>query len=93
MTQTVTPGGHAINDELFAIGTAPRKIANPLPMGVMAFGTTTMLLSLYNAGVRGLATPNAVLTFAIFYGGLTQYLAGLWEFCSGNTFGATGQSQ
>ncbi|CAO1625546.1 unnamed protein product [Sympodiomycopsis kandeliae] len=89
MTQTVTPGGHTINDELLAIGSAPRKIANPLPMGVLAFGTTTMLLSLYNVGVRGLSEPNAVLSFALFYGGLTQYLAGLWEGATGNTFGFT----
>lgn len=89
MSQSVTPGGHQINDELLAIGTAPRKIANPLPLGVLSFATTTTLLSFYNVGIRGVATPNVILTFALFYGGLTQFLAGLWEFASGNTFGAT----
>ncbi|CAO1622542.1 unnamed protein product [Jaminaea pallidilutea] len=89
MSQSVTPGGHQINDELLAIGTAPRKIANPLPLGVLSFATTTTLLSFYNVGIRGIATPNVILTFALFYGGLTQFLAGLWEFASGNTFGAT----
>jgi succinate-acetate transporter protein len=27
--------------------------------------------------------------FAIFYGGLAQFMAGMWEFRTGNTFGAT----
>lgn len=63
--QAVTPGGHAINDELLAIGTAPRRIANPLPLGVMAFATTTLLLSLYNVGVRGITVPNQIVTYAL----------------------------
>jgi succinate-acetate transporter protein len=29
---------------------------------------------------------------ALFYGGLAQFLAGMWEFATGNTFGATGGS-
>jgi succinate-acetate transporter protein len=28
---------------------------------------------------------------ALFYGGLAQLLAGMWEFATGNTFGATGE--
>jgi succinate-acetate transporter protein len=28
---------------------------------------------------------------ALFYGGLAQFLAGMWEFVAGNTFGATGE--
>jgi hypothetical protein len=30
---------------------------------------------------------------ALFYGGLAQFLAGMWEFAAGNTFGATGEYQ
>ncbi|KAJ1941809.1 hypothetical protein FBU59_003390 [Linderina macrospora] len=33
--------------------------------------------------------PNIVLGLAFFYGGLCQLLAGMWEFASNNTFGAT----
>ena len=29
---------------------------------------------------------------ALWYGGLAQLLAGMWEFATGNTFGATGES-
>jgi uncharacterized protein len=28
---------------------------------------------------------------ALFYGGLAQLLAGMWEFVASNTFGATGE--
>ena len=89
MTRTVTPGGHYANDDLLAIGGGHRKLANPLPLGAMSFATTTLVLSLYNLQVRSITVPNAVLTFSLFYGGFTQFLAGLWEFASGNTLGAT----
>jgi succinate-acetate transporter protein len=56
---------------------------------VFGFSTTTLLLSLFNIQVAGIEVPNAVLGYAISYGGLAQFLAGLWEFASGNTFGAT----
>lgn len=81
--------GHYANDDLLAIGGGHRKLANPLPLGAMSFATTTLVLSLYNLQVRSITVPNAVLTFSLFYGGFTQFLAGLWEFASGNTLGAT----
>lgn len=56
---------------------------------VFGFSTTTLLLSLYNVNVMGIQIPNAVIGFALAYGGLAQFLAGLWEFAAGNTFGAT----
>jgi len=88
-TTATTAGGHLANDDLLAIGASHRKIANPLPLGAMSFATTTLILSLYNVGVQGITVPNAILTYSLFYGGLIQYLAGLWEFASGNTLGAT----
>lgn len=84
-----TPGGHIANDDLIAIGASHRKIGNPLPLGAMAFGTTTLILSLYNVGAAGVTMPNAIVIYALFYGGLVQYCAGLWEYASGNTLGAT----
>ena len=38
---------------------------------------------------RGITVPNIVVGSALFYGGLAQLLAGMWEFAVGNTFGAT----
>jgi succinate-acetate transporter protein len=51
-----------------------------------------LVLSLYNVHARHVETPNVVIGMALFYGGLAQLLAGMWEFATGNTFGATGGS-
>lgn len=59
--------------------------------GLFAFASTTLVLSLYNVQARGITVPNVVVGMAIFYGGLAQLLAGMWEFATGNTFGATGE--
>lgn len=66
------------------------KIANPGPLGLSGFALTTFVLSYANAGLMpGKNDDLIVLGLAIFYGGLAQLLAGMWEFRSGNTFGAT----
>jgi succinate-acetate transporter protein len=65
------------------------KIANPGPLGLSGFALTTLILSLVNAGLLGGGNVAVVLGLALFYGGLAQLLAGMWEFRSGNTFGAT----
>jgi hypothetical protein len=59
--------------------------ANPAPLGLCAFGTTTILLSLCNIGIIGLSSP--VLAMAIFYGGIAQIIAGLMEWKKNNNFG------
>jgi hypothetical protein len=68
---------------------APSKIANPAPLGLFSFASTTFILSLYNVQARGITTPNVVVGMAVFCGGLAQLLAGMWEFPKGNAFGAT----
>lgn len=59
--------------------------------GLFAFASTTLVLSLFNIGARGVDVPNVVVGMALFYGGISQMLAGMWEFATGNTFGATGE--
>ena len=59
--------------------------ANPAPLGLMAFGTTTVLLNLHNAGFFGLSTM--ILAMGIFYGGIAQVIVGVMEWKKGNTFG------
>jgi hypothetical protein len=59
--------------------------ANPAPLGLCAFGATTILLSLCNVGIIGLSSP--VLAMAIFYGGIAQIIAGLMEWKKNNNFG------
>ncbi|KAI0294186.1 Gpr1 family protein [Russula brevipes] len=69
---------------------APRsKLGNPGPLGLFSFASSTLILSLYNVNARGVATPNVIVGMALFCGGLAQLLAGMWEFATGNTFGAT----
>ena len=64
-------------------------IANPAPLGLSAFALTTFVLSAVNAGLLSGSAVNIILSLALFYGGLAQFCAGMWEFKTGNTFGAT----
>lgn len=70
---------------------AAPTIANPGPLGLCGFALTTFVLSLHNAGIEVASDgPHGTVTgLAFFYGGLVQLLAGMWEFKTGNTFGAT----
>ncbi|KAJ7441473.1 Gpr1 family protein [Mycena galericulata] len=71
-------------------GAANRSgIANPAPMGLFAFATSTFILSMYTVGARSITVPNVVVGMAIFSGGLTQVLASAWEISRGNAFGGT----
>lgn len=64
-------------------------IADPGPLGLGAFALTTFCLSVFNAHLITDAKLEAVvLPLALFYGGLSQLLAGMWEFKKANTFGA-----
>lgn len=65
------------------------KIANPGPLGLAGFAMTTFILSLINAGILSETHIGIVIGLAVAYGGIAQFAAGMWEFRSGNTFGAT----
>ena len=68
---------------------ASAEIADPAPLGLVGFAATTFVLSFVNAGLVNAGVLYAVLPLALFYGGLAQFIAGMWEFRKGNTFGAT----
>jgi succinate-acetate transporter protein len=63
--------------------------ANPAALGLVAFGLTTVLLSLVNAGLLPAAGGDVVIPLALVFGGLLQIFAGVFEFKLGNTFGMT----
>jgi uncharacterized protein len=63
-------------------------VADPGPLGLAAFALTTFVLSMFNAELVSKAGEPIVLGLALAYGGLAQLLAGMWEFRTGNTFGA-----
>lgn len=60
--------------------------ADPAPLGLAAFALTTFMLSGHNATF----IPDILwVGLALFYGGLVQLLAGMWEFRNRNVFGST----
>ncbi|WP_313526071.1 acetate uptake transporter [Anaerotignum sp.] len=63
------------------------NVANPAPLGLLGFGMTTILLNLHNAGIISLSA--VIISMGLFLGGFAQVVAGIMEFKSGNTFGAT----
>ena len=62
--------------------------ADPGPLGLAGFAMTTFVLSMMNGNLVSAKGIGAVLALAFAYGGLAQLLAGMWEFRTGNTFGA-----
>ncbi len=75
--QTAMNGTTAIED----------TTGNPAPVGLLAFGLTTVLLNFHNAGFYGLDAM--ILSMGIFYGGSAQVVAGVMEWRKGNTFATT----
>src|SRR5213080_658370 len=63
-------------------------VADPGPLGLAAFALTTFVLSMFNADLVGKGGEPVVFGLTLAYGGLAQLLAGMWEFRTGNTFGA-----
>ena len=57
--------------------------------GWPAFAMTTFVLSMFNADlVSRVGRGRSCFGLALAYGGIAQVLAGMWEFRTGNTFGA-----
>jgi succinate-acetate transporter protein len=71
-----------------SVSSSVKSIADPAPLGLASFAMTTFVLSIFNAGLLPDKLQPVVLPLALFYGGLCQLLAGMWEFKRANTFGA-----
>ena len=82
-TRALEPGEAAMPQTLTLTDTT----ANPAPLGLLAFGLTTVLLSMHNAGLFGLDAM--ILAMAVFYGGIAQIFAGVFEWRKNNTFAET----
>ncbi|KIK92035.1 hypothetical protein PAXRUDRAFT_795172 [Paxillus rubicundulus Ve08.2h10] len=63
-----------------------RTYGNPVPLGMLAFGAVFLCESLLTLHVGNVHTPNLVLVFAVFYGGISQTLVGMWEMFLGTLF-------
>src|SRR5438552_10521899 len=62
--------------------------ADPGPLGLAGFAMSTFVLSMFNSKLVAAGGEPVVLGLALAYGGIAQLLAGMWEFRTGNTFGA-----
>ncbi len=73
-------------------GATPAAVAKPIewgnsaPLALAAFAVTTFMLSMVNAEFIAKGVEPAVFGVALMFGGLTQLLAGLIQFRTGNTF-------
>lgn len=65
------------------------RLANPAALGLGGFAMTTFILNIVNAGLLSADSLGMVLPVGLFYGGLAQFCAGMWEVRRGDTFGAT----
>jgi len=59
---------------------------NSAPLALMAFGVTTLILSMVNANAIAKGVEPVVFGVALMFGGLTQLLAGIIQLRTGNTF-------
>ena len=72
-----------------AVAAAP-AIANPAPLGLAAFALTTFVLSMFNAGPRQPTRASRSCSASRSpTAGSRSCSPGMWEFRTGNTFGAT----
>ena len=67
-------------------------VADPVPLGMSALAFTTAVLGCFFAGF--IVPPlgpgiRLAVSAALFYGGIVQFLAGMWEFKKANTMAAT----
>ena len=61
--------------------------ANTSPLGLIAFGMTTVMLSFHNVSAYGMNTM--IIGMGFFYGGIAQLIAGIFEIKKSHTFGGT----
>ncbi|KAL2126501.1 hypothetical protein VTI74DRAFT_795 [Chaetomium olivicolor] len=84
-----TAGGHIEDRSQPGLPVTHRRLGNPSPLGLLSFATGIFLISSFGVHARGVHTPNIMISVLIFFGGVCQYIVGIFEFLAGNTFGAT----
>ena len=62
------------------------RLANPAPLGLVAFALTTWLFSMVNSGWYDAKSMSVVLPMALVYGGAVLAIAGILSYFRGNTF-------
>ena len=65
----------------------PAGFGNPLPLGLLGYGMSTVLLSFVNADVYAMGT--AVLAMAVLFGGVAQMIVAIMAFRRNDSFAVT----
>ncbi|HWE61637.1 MAG TPA: acetate uptake transporter [Chloroflexota bacterium] len=68
---------------------AAASVGEAAPLGLFGFAAATFTLSAVNAGWFSAATALYAIVPLIVFGGLVQFVAGMWEFRKGDLFAAT----
>ncbi|MEM2123647.1 MAG: acetate uptake transporter [Candidatus Bathyarchaeia archaeon] len=63
--------------------------ADPGALGLGGLALTTFIFSMAYAGIISTECIGMIICMAIFYGGIAQFSAGMWEFRRGAIFGGT----
>jgi hypothetical protein len=85
-------GGHAvlpIHTRVYEAPPKPKAFANPGPLGLITVACTSFVFAMYDVHGRSVTIQNAGVGMALFVGGFTEFIAGMWDFANGNLFGAT----
>jgi succinate-acetate transporter protein len=88
-----TTNEHIAHSEIEPVGQSAAADAgaqawgNSAPLGLAAFAVTTFMLSMINAKLVNAGAAPVVFGVALMFGGLTQLIAGIIQFRTGNTFG------
>lgn len=72
------------SDQYVTIKEFPDKYANTSPLGLLGFGMTTIMLSFANVGLYNVNAM--IIGMGFFYGGISQFAAGIFEIKKGHTF-------
>ena len=64
-------------------------LANVGALGLGGFALSTFILNIVNAGWVDASAVGIVMPVAMLYGGLAQFMAGMWDVRRGDIFGAT----
>jgi succinate-acetate transporter protein len=64
-------------------------VGEPAPLGLFGFAAATFTISAVNAGWFAPATALFAMVPLIVFGGIVQFLAGMWAYRKGDTFAAT----
>jgi succinate-acetate transporter protein len=85
-TRTVPVERHAENGQVFPTRILLQPIAAPSVLGWFAFAGATFIVAAWMAGWYGSpTTPDFLFPFAAVFGGLAQFVAGMWAYRARDT--------